>query len=299
MTAHKIAEELGVTTRTVYRDVAALSMAGVPVCTESGPGGGISLLGKYSSDLTGLNAAEARAVFMLGAVGPLTQLGLGNELRSALLKLSSALPAGRRAEEEGARNRVFVDSSGWFHEAGPAQLSLTYKAVMQSERLEVTCQTWSGWRVQYCAEPYGLVSKAGRWYLVYKAAGRMRTEPVDQLLEARLTGEKFERDPEWSLVGYWQAYCRAYQDERSQFAVCARVSEAALGLLQAHPDLRRPIEVAQHLQDGRDEVVLYFERLDTARQALLGLGGAVEVVAPTALRKSMIDYARRTVARYE
>ncbi len=93
MTARELSEELEVSERTVYRDMLALGMAGMPVYTERGPGGGCTLLESYRTDLNGLTENEVRALFMLSIPAPLVDLGLSLELKAALLKLSAALPA--------------------------------------------------------------------------------------------------------------------------------------------------------------------------------------------------------------
>ena len=99
VTALALGEELEVSERTIYRDVEALSGAGVPLYAERGPGGGIALLEDYRTNLTGLNGDEVRALFMLSIPSPLMQLGVGQELRAAMLKLSAALPESRRREQ--------------------------------------------------------------------------------------------------------------------------------------------------------------------------------------------------------
>ena len=88
MTAHQLADELEVSERTIYRDLDALSSAGIPIYAVPGPGGGCDLLENYRTRLTGLTDAEVRALFMLGIPAPLTDLGVQQDLRSALLKLS-------------------------------------------------------------------------------------------------------------------------------------------------------------------------------------------------------------------
>jgi predicted DNA-binding transcriptional regulator YafY len=117
LTARELASELEVTERTIYRDVTALSASGVPVYTERGPGGGVALVENYRTNLTGLNPAEVRALFMLSIPAALDQLGVGDELRTALLKLSAAIPNSRRADETSARQRIHLDATGWFQAA--------------------------------------------------------------------------------------------------------------------------------------------------------------------------------------
>src|SRR5260370_530860 len=93
MTARELAEHMEVSERTIYRDIEALGMAGIPVYAERGPGGGCTLLDGYQTRLTGLTEAEIRALFLLNMTHPLADLGLDKALDDALLKLSAALPA--------------------------------------------------------------------------------------------------------------------------------------------------------------------------------------------------------------
>ena len=119
LTAQVLAKELEVSERTIYRDMDALSAAGVPVYCERGPGGGCALLESYRTNLTGLNRAEVRALFMLSIPAPLQQLGVDQDLRAALLKLSAAVPEFLQPEGSRARARVHLDSSAWFQSDQP------------------------------------------------------------------------------------------------------------------------------------------------------------------------------------
>src|SRR5439155_7330050 len=83
MTAAELAERLEVSIRTIYRDLEALGMAGIPLYTERGPGGGCELLDGYQTKLNGLTEMEVRALFLLNASTPLADLGLGQALEGA------------------------------------------------------------------------------------------------------------------------------------------------------------------------------------------------------------------------
>ena len=93
MTAQDLAQELECSIRTIYRDVDALSISGVPIYADRGHGGGIALLDDYRTTLTGFTEEEIRALFLLSIPAPLEDLGLSKEIRSALLKVSASLPA--------------------------------------------------------------------------------------------------------------------------------------------------------------------------------------------------------------
>ena len=111
--ARDLAAELEVSERTIYRDVTALSTSGVPVYTEKGPGGGISLLEEYRTSLTGLSEDEVAALFMLNVPAAIGALGLGKEMQTARLKLSSSLPGYLREAEAGVRQRIKIDLNWW------------------------------------------------------------------------------------------------------------------------------------------------------------------------------------------
>ena len=113
MTAQALADELEVSVRTVYRDIEALSSAGVPVYADRGPGGGCALVDNYRTHLTGLHEGEVRALFMASMPSALADLGLGADLKAALLKLLAALPAERRHDDQWVRQRIFLDWESW------------------------------------------------------------------------------------------------------------------------------------------------------------------------------------------
>ncbi len=209
----------------MYRDIEALGVAGVPIYTESGPGGGCALVDGYRTTLTGLTGDEARALFMLSIPAPLAQLGLADELRSALLKLAASLPAARREEKAHARNRVHIDAVDWSAggEAVP-HLRTLYQAVWEDLRLHLTYRTFLGIKVAQIVEPLGLIAKAGVWHLVYAHAGRVRTQRVSDIQHARLADEHFTRPPGFDLAAFWQAACAEREANRLPFLATVRLA---------------------------------------------------------------------------
>ncbi|GCE23769.1 helix-turn-helix transcriptional regulator [Dictyobacter kobayashii] len=171
MTAQALAEQLEVSERTIYRDIEALSYAGIPLYTERGPGGGCELLDGYQTKLTGLTAPEVRALFLVSISIPLADLGLGQALEDALLKLSAALPAHSRENATQVRQRIHMDTTRPTHSRPMAShLELIQEAIWQDYTLLLT---YKGDH-RHLIDPYGLVSQRGAWYLVGASAGQCK-----------------------------------------------------------------------------------------------------------------------------
>lgn len=183
LTAAQLAQELDVSVRTVYRDVEALHAAGVPLYGDAGHAGGYQLLAGYRTRLTGLSAGEAEALFLSGIPGPAAELGLGSALAAAQLKLRAAVPAELLDQADRMRSRFHLDAPGWYapDEEVP-YLTAVADAVWHGRVLHIRYRRWrEPTDVDRRLEPYGLVLKAGRWYVV--AGPGPRTYRVDQIFE--------------------------------------------------------------------------------------------------------------------
>ena len=299
LSAETLARELEVSERTIYRDLEALGMAGIPVYAERGPGGGISLLEDYTTRLNGLTVDEARALFMLSIPGPLLQLGVGPDLKAAMLKLSAALPQSQRQEEESARQRIHLDASDWGPAgagAGAPHLGVIQQALWQNRRLELLFHTLFGIQIEVSVDPLGLVAKAYDWHLVARYENGLRVFRVHDLLRVRALDENFERPPDFSLSAFWQAYCQQTDAGRGQFWVVLRISP---GLAEELP--MRLSEGAERILAGAgpaDEhgwrtVRMAFDSFEQARDKVLTFGGAAEVLDPLALALSLADHAEQ------
>ena len=197
MTAKEIAGELEVSVRTVYRDVEALSAAGVPVYADRGSTGGYQLLDGYRTKLTGLTADEAEALFLGGGPGAAAELGLGSVLAGAQLKLLAALR--RRAAR--IRERFHLDAPGWFREPdAPEFLDVVADAVWRQKRLLVQYKKWNGVEVERTLEPLGLVLKGAAWYFVAKGRQRINAFRVNRIQSVSTLDEHFERPEGFDLA---------------------------------------------------------------------------------------------------
>lgn len=294
MSAPELAEELEVSVRTIYRDVEALSAAGVPVYAETGRGGGVQLIQGYRTRLTGLSAREAEALLLGGTPGPVGELGLGTVFAAAQAKLLAAMPKEVADRAFVVRQRFHLDAAGWFRTAArvPAHLGPVATAVWEGRRLEITYRPFDAEEdAQRTLDPLGLVLKAGVWYLVAARDGETRTYRVSRMRSARVLGEEASRPEGFELARYWEDAVARFEVGAPTAVVTMRASERALGALR-----RRGFEAVE-AEEGRATTVS-FDDFDTALRELLPLGGEVEVVGPAEMRDRLSRTGRELAAVY-
>ncbi|EFH90744.1 helix-turn-helix transcriptional regulator [Ktedonobacter racemifer] len=222
MTARDLAERLEVSERTIYRDLEALGIAGIPVYTERGHGGGCELLGGYQTNLTGLAPAEIQALFTALGGRPVADLGLEQPLNEAMLKLLTALPESRREQAEQARQRVHLDHKAWFasERHGEQHLPLIREALYREQQLFVCYGIANGTHREHIMAPYGLVAKAGAWFLIGEFADRPEVTVlgVANLQDVEILDLPFTYPQDFNLEDYWQAYCQGMEEEMPLYA---------------------------------------------------------------------------------
>ncbi|MEU6240258.1 WYL domain-containing protein [Streptomyces sp. NPDC047024] len=299
--ARELAARLEVSVRTVYRDVEALSAAGVPVYAERGRHGGIALLAGFRTDVTGLTADESRALFILAAEGTHAALGLDAALGSALRKVMAALPEPHRPAAELASRRVLVDATRW--RDGPraaVDLEVLREAVFRDRRLRLRYRH-SGQREPrtYTVDPYGLVAKAGVWYLVADRRARPQLFRADRVYAARLLDDPVRRRPGIELADVWEVLLRQVEDwPDGAIDVTVRVRRERLDffLRIAGPHLAELPPDA-----GEEEWVvarMTFPVLRAVRQ-LLGFSDQVEILDPPEARAELLRGARSALELYD
>jgi predicted DNA-binding transcriptional regulator YafY len=296
--APEIARRLEVSTRTVARDVEALSSAGVPVYCERGRRGGVALVEGYRTDVTGMTDDEVRALVAVGASGG----ALGPALASASRKLLAALPEARREDVDRARRRLLVEQEGWRRapEDLPALPALD-AALVADERVRIRYATGDAavatWRT---VDPYGLVSKAGTWYLVAAHRGQPKMYRVGRVRDVAATGRPARRPDERDLAEVWAELRDRLQTPTEEVEARVLVDPDWAPTLRrvALAVLAGPWRHEGTAPDGREILVAPFRSLLAARAGLLGYGEAVEVLAPLALREEMARAAARVVALY-
>ncbi|MBL1108803.1 YafY family transcriptional regulator [Streptomyces sp. 5-8] len=290
MTARQLADELEVSVRTVYRDVEALSGAGIPLYGDAGHAGGYRLVDGYRTRLTGLTADEAQAAFLAALPGTAAELGLGEALATAQLKLRAALPAELREHAGRIQERFLLDAPGWYGDADRTpHLSEVAAAVWEQRAVVLRYRRWRApEEIERRVEPYGLVLKAGRWYLVAGGPSGIRTYRVDQIIELQRLEEQFVIPDGFGLAAYWDG-CLA------DFRARLHTGEA---LVRLTPEGCRRLGVTA-AGDGWTQARVPIESIDHAHGEFLRLGSDVEVMAPAELRDRITETVRTLAALYQ
>lgn len=296
LTADALARELDVSTRTVLRDIEALSAAGVPVYAERGRHGGFALLPGFRTELTGLNSDETLALL---ATGP--GLGLGPALASARRKVVDALPESHRATASDAAGRFLVEPetdllsrrASTDEVPGRALLEIR-RAVLAGHRLRLhyaAADEAPRWRT---VDPIGLVTVRERGYLLATRAGADRTYRLSRVLAAEMLPEPAQRPSEVDLDRLWRDRCARFLSD-GHLVVEVRVDpkrreevlSTAVAVRAAEPDAAGWLRLEATYQDARH-----------AEWALWQLGADAEVLAPRSLRRALRDRAAAIAARY-
>jgi predicted DNA-binding transcriptional regulator YafY len=308
MTAQQLATELDISVRTVYRDVEALSLAGVPIYADRGPAGGYQLIGGYRTRLTGLSGDEAQALFLAGMPSAAAALGLGATLASAQLKLLAALPAELRASADRMRDRFFVDAPGWFQDADQAPyLALVAAAIWEQRVIQIRYLRAgrAGERMR-TLEPLGVVLKSGAWYLVARArdevpadkaaeaaARQIRIYRVARILTLETLDGRFERPADFDLAAHWRAWSEEFEARLVRGYATVRLAPHARELLGYYlgSAVARAAERAASPpdSDGWITTTIPIESLQHATGALLRLGTEAEVLEPPELRARIAE----------
>ncbi|MEV8404718.1 YafY family protein [Streptomyces niveus] len=295
MTAQQLAEELEVSVRTVYRDVEALGSAGIPLYGDAGHAGGYRLLDGYRTRLTGLTADEAQAAFLAALPGTAAELGLGEALTTAQLKLRAALPAELREHAGRIQERFLLDAPGWYGDGDRTPYLAVIAGAVWARRAVVL--RYRRWRapeeIERRVEPYGLVLKAGRWYLVAGGPSGIRTYRVDQILEVHALEvhaleDEFAVPDGFGLAAYWSGYLADFRARLHTGDALVRLTPAGARRLGVTP-----------VGDGWTEARVPIESVDHAHGEFLRLGTDIEVLAPAELRDRVAETVRNLATRYE
>ena len=288
--------------RTIHRDVDELSAAGVPIWADRGRLGGFQLQPGWRTRVDGLTAPEAQAMFLGGLPGPAAELGLGEAMASAQLKLLAALPDGWREDARRVSARFHLDPIDWYR--GPSatdHLPAIAQAVWGERRVAMRYESWKG-EVSRRVDPLGLVLKAGIWYLAAQVRQRAcaptgcRTSSTWRSPTSRSSGRR-----DFDLAAWWQASTKRFEKELAVDTAQLRVSAAGMKALR---DLGAAVAQAAEAsasepdEAGWRRVTIPIESIPHAAAQVLRLGAQAEVLKPAALRRALLERVSAIAALY-
>jgi predicted DNA-binding transcriptional regulator YafY len=296
VTAAEVAEELEVSERTARRDLEALGTAGLPIYSVQGRNGGWRLAGGGRTDLSGLSAAEARALFLVA--GPSSSAT--PEVRAALRKLVRALPEGFRAQAEAASTALHVDTRGWDQGGGerppPPHLDPLQEAVIDGVQVVLGYTNRDGGVSQRTVHPLGLASKGPVWYLVARTEAGQRTFRVDRVTSVARTDDPVERPADFDLATAWAGITDTVEELRLPVRAEARVAPDVVGILRMM--FGRRVRIGPTGDDGRVEVEVRGHHVPALAGELAGLGARVEVLGPPEVRDRLREIGTELAATY-
>ncbi|QTJ67221.1 YafY family transcriptional regulator [Rhodococcus sp. ZPP] len=294
VTAAELAEELEVSVATARRDLEALSVAGIPVYPQPGRGGGWSLVGGARTDLSGLSATEAQALFLL--VGPAA--AVSDEAKAAMRKLVRALPQTFRADAEAAASATMIDPTRWGERdrRRPEMVNLLQDAVIRRRKVRLTYSNSARQQSERLVDPWGLVDKDDTWYLLAGTDKGQRTFRVDRIVASEPTDHPAERPDGFALATAWERIVGQMEEKRSRTWATVLIEARFVPILRDH--FGRHCHTDAELDDGRVRVRLAAPTpLDIARN-LAGWGAMVEVLDPSSVQSELARIGGELVGRY-
>ncbi|MFI7149113.1 helix-turn-helix transcriptional regulator [Nonomuraea sp. NPDC050022] len=296
VTAAELADELEVSVATARRDLEALSAAGIPVYPQAGRGGGWSLVGGARTDLSGLSAIEAQALFLL--VGPAA--AVSGEAKAALRKLVRALPQTFRADAEAAAAATMIDPTRWGERdrRRPELVDLLQAAVVRRRKVRLTYAGSARERTERLIDPWGLVDKDDIWYLIAGTERGQRTFRIDRIIEAEPTDQPAERPDDFTLADAWEQVVGEVERRRSRTWATVIIEARFVPVLRTH--FGRHCHTDGELDHGRVRVRVRLAAptpLDIARN-LAGWGAMIEVVEPRSVQAELARIGAELAGQY-
>ncbi len=296
VTVNEIADELEIAPRTARRDLEALAIAGLPVYSTAGRGGGWQLAGGGRTDLSGLNAAEVQALFTVAG----SEARTTPELRAALRKLVRALPESFRTTAEIAAASTLVDPRRWGQvdrrRAEPPMLEPLQRAVIEAKQLRMQYMARGGDRTERLVEPLGVACKGSTWYLVADTEAGLRTFRIDRVLQAEPTGAPAARPAGFDLSTAWDTISDHIEQLRAPLVATLSVDPDYVHLLRWIFGPR--LTIGAPGVGGRVEAELRAPRLEELAGELAGFSRAVVVLGPADPREELRRIGADLVAAY-
>ncbi|QQO10045.1 helix-turn-helix transcriptional regulator [Breznakiella homolactica] len=291
ISAPVLAEMFEVSTRTIYRDIDAINMAGIPIVSYTGPGGGVGILDSYKVEKRLFNTADITSLLL--GLGSIRTSMDDSEIVTTLAKIRGMIPEGEQQRIESDVRRIKIDLSPW-HTRRDLQPALdTARSAIEEQR--VLFFTYGDRLYQKSrreAEPYRLLLKGIDWFVqgYCRTRKEARTFKLSRMRDLEISGERFSY-----REGIWEALDHSpggdERRERVILRIDKRIAEeiaSVYGDEAVYPDEYGGYTADIELPDN-----------EWAYGYLLSFGDSCEIIEPRHMRQRLQELVRRIYNRYE
>jgi len=289
--AQDLAELFEVSPRTIYRDIDVINMAGIPVCSTPGVGGGFEIMKEYKIDKKIFSTADLSTILM--GLSNLSTMIRGDELVNALAKVKSFIPADRAADIELKANQICIDLSPWMGNRNiQTYLEIVKTAIQKNKLLSFEYADRLGNKTARTAEPYQLVLKNSNWYWQGYCLKRndFRLFKISRITNLQIQEESFTP--------------KDYQKPQLDFTDILETMQTRITIRIHQSVLDRVLEFCstEHFSpDGNEHYIVSFPFIenDFYYNILFSFGDKCECLRPLHIRTEMKRRINDMVALYE
>ena len=279
MSAQELAKMFEVSTRTIYRDIEAISMAGIPVLATSGSGGGIEIMKDYKVDKKIFSTDDLSALLM--GLSNISGMVRGSEVANALAKVKSFIPSEKAKSIELKASQIYIDLTPWEGNASVKNaLEIIKKALQENRLLIFTYIDGHGSKTSRTVEPYQLVFKSRAWYVqtFCRLKNDYRLFRLSRMSELKMLEETFTP--------------REYQKPFLDFEETARSLQTDIKIRIHKSVLDRILDFCPYerlSQDGEEYYLADYPFFDSDYyyDMLLSLGDKCEILEPAHVREKL------------
>ncbi len=291
VSAQELADRFEVSPRTIYRDIETINMAGIPVRSTPGVGGGFEIMQEYKLDKNVFSAADLSAILM--GLSSLSGMVRGNELVNALAKVRRFIPADRAKEIELRANQIYIDLSPWMGNRNiQPYLELVKTALQESRMLSFEYADRFGNKTVRTVEPYQIVLKGSHWYFQGYCRKRedFRLFRLSRISNLQMSRETFSpRDYQKPVLDFGDIL------KTMQTTIKLRVQKSAMDRLLDFCTCERAVP------DGEEHYIVNFPFIENEYyyDILISFGNQCECLEPPHVRAEMKRRIQNMAALYD
>lgn len=279
VSAQELSDKFEVSPRTIYRDIAAINLAGIPIRATSGVGGGFEIMEKYKVNNKVFSTNDLSTILI--GLSSISNMVHGDELVNALAKIKSFIPAEQAKDIEFRANQIHIDLSPWMgnHNIQP-YLNIIKTALQENRMISFEYADRHGDKTTRTAEPYQLVLKSNHWYCQGYCLKRQdyRLFKLSRMSNLHLTAETFAP--------------RAYQKPQLDIADLVETMQTNVKIRIHRSVMDRVLDYCTYDQltpDGDDYYIVTFPFIenDYYYDILFSFGTRCECLEPAHIREEM------------